>query len=281
MPLGIMVSICALMHFHYLMQSPHIDNDNLAHISAALDEFHVNKHAIITAGVHQGKGSTAIDNWHIPKIELMQSIVPSIHSSGMIGQWSADATEHAHIMEVKDPARSTNNNNYDLQIYVTELQVPLHKIHYWDDRLHRKFTTTGKNDLVHLYDKDQCQWNWPLPKSYHDQVEQWLLTGNGSLASGDGQEQSVMASVESESGGRGSLSGSLPLEEEPTSGSQPVDNDNNTPLPLFEGVFVMFFNVICFTLAQKVPKIVQETNPVPCLWSAGNATCHVKDEEVA
>ncbi|KAG2139769.1 hypothetical protein DEU56DRAFT_912033 [Suillus clintonianus] len=109
-------SVRALMHFRYLVQSPHIYNNDLAHISAALDEFHVSKHAIITAGIHWGKGNTAINNWHIPKLELMQNIVPSIHRSGIIGQWSADATEHVHITEVKDPARSTNNNNYDPQI---------------------------------------------------------------------------------------------------------------------------------------------------------------------
>ncbi|KAG2745567.1 hypothetical protein P692DRAFT_20645801, partial [Suillus brevipes Sb2] len=45
--------------------------------------------------------------------------------------------------------------------------------------------------------------------------------------------------------------------------------------------FAMFFNVLRFALAQKVPRIVQETNPVPCLWSAGNSTCPVKDEEVS
>jgi hypothetical protein len=33
---------------------------------------------------------------------------------------------------------------------VTELQVPLHKICYRDDRLHRKFATTRENDLAHL-----------------------------------------------------------------------------------------------------------------------------------
>ncbi|KAG1765452.1 hypothetical protein EDD22DRAFT_775043, partial [Suillus occidentalis] len=116
MPPGIMTSIHALMHFRYLMQSPCIDDDNLICISAALEKFHVNKHTIITAGVHQRKDNMAINNWYIPKLELMQNIVPSIHSSGVIGQWSADATEHAHIMEVKHPTRSTNNNNCDLQI---------------------------------------------------------------------------------------------------------------------------------------------------------------------
>ncbi|KAG2046507.1 hypothetical protein BDR06DRAFT_1014664 [Suillus hirtellus] len=46
----------------------------------------------------------------------MQSITASTRKVGALIQWSADATEHAHISEIKDPARHTNNNNYDLQI---------------------------------------------------------------------------------------------------------------------------------------------------------------------
>ncbi|KAG1860979.1 hypothetical protein C8R48DRAFT_774239 [Suillus tomentosus] len=71
MPPGIMTSVRALMHFHYLVQSPCIDDDNLARISAALDEFHANKHAIITAGVRWGKGNTTIDNWFDLAIGLL------------------------------------------------------------------------------------------------------------------------------------------------------------------------------------------------------------------
>ncbi|KAG2119808.1 uncharacterized protein F5147DRAFT_795944 [Suillus discolor] len=89
---GVMVAIRALMHFRYLVQSLHINDNDLARISAALDEFHANKHEIITAGVCQGKGSTPINNWHIPKLELMQSIIPSISNSGVIGQWFDLAT---------------------------------------------------------------------------------------------------------------------------------------------------------------------------------------------
>ncbi|KAG0703856.1 hypothetical protein DFH29DRAFT_998105 [Suillus ampliporus] len=158
---------------------------------------------------------------------------------------------------------------------VTELQVPLHKICYQDDRLHSKFATTGKNELVDLYDVDQHQWNWPLPKSHRDKVERWLLPGDGSL--GDGEER---AGMEAGSGDDDSPS----LEEEPASGSQLADDDTlDTPPPPFEGVFAMFFNVIRFAIAQKVPKIVQATNvtQVPHMWSAGNATHPVKDEEVA
>ncbi|KAG1747488.1 hypothetical protein EDD22DRAFT_785653 [Suillus occidentalis] len=39
-----------------------------------------------------------------------------ICSFGVIGQWSADVTEHIHIMKVKNPLRFINNNNYDPQI---------------------------------------------------------------------------------------------------------------------------------------------------------------------
>ncbi|KAG1843581.1 hypothetical protein DFJ58DRAFT_717758 [Suillus subalutaceus] len=103
-PVGVITAVRALMEFRYLIQSPHVDEDDLECISGALTEFHANKDAIIAAGL-------------IPKLELMQSIISSIWNSGVIGQWSADITEHAHIMEIKDPARLTNYNNYNTQIY--------------------------------------------------------------------------------------------------------------------------------------------------------------------
>jgi hypothetical protein len=115
-PSAVITAIRALMDFRYLVQSPRIDDNVLGRISAALDEFHANKHAIIAGGFRRGQRNRVIDNWFIPKIELMQSIVPSIRNSGVIMQWTADTTEHAHITEIKDPARSSNNNNYDSQI---------------------------------------------------------------------------------------------------------------------------------------------------------------------
>ncbi|KAE9395609.1 hypothetical protein BT96DRAFT_958463 [Gymnopus androsaceus JB14] len=57
-----------------------------------------------------------IKNWEIPKLEFMQSIQPSIHASGPVMQWSADATEHAHITEVKEPAHAGNNRDFEVQI---------------------------------------------------------------------------------------------------------------------------------------------------------------------
>ncbi|KAG1800626.1 hypothetical protein EV424DRAFT_1545652 [Suillus variegatus] len=82
----------------------------------ALEEFHHNKDAIIEGGFRRGQRGGVIENWYIPKLELMQSIVPSIRNTGVPLQWTANTTEHAHITEIKDPARSSNNNNYDPQI---------------------------------------------------------------------------------------------------------------------------------------------------------------------
>ncbi|KAG2047667.1 hypothetical protein BDR06DRAFT_985100 [Suillus hirtellus] len=107
-PPCVIAAVCMLMQFQYL--------EDLGCISGALTEFYTNKDAILAAGARQGKGNRHIDNFYIPKLELMQSIIPSICNSGVIGQWSADITEHAHITEIKDPARSSNNNNYDTQI---------------------------------------------------------------------------------------------------------------------------------------------------------------------
>ncbi|KAG1738912.1 uncharacterized protein EDB91DRAFT_1237678 [Suillus paluster] len=115
-PHGVLVAVRALMDFHYLVQSPSIDDNDLVCISAALNEFHTNKDSIIDAGVRRGKGNKVINNWYIPKLELMQSVVPSIRNSGVTAQWSADVTEHVHITKIKDPARSSNNNNYNPQI---------------------------------------------------------------------------------------------------------------------------------------------------------------------
>ncbi|KAI9570110.1 hypothetical protein HD554DRAFT_2246976 [Boletus coccyginus] len=72
-------------------------------------------HPIILVQV-SAKTSSILKHWHIPKIELMQSVAPSIERVGSLLQWSADTTEHAHIEVVKDPASTTNNHNYDSQI---------------------------------------------------------------------------------------------------------------------------------------------------------------------
>jgi len=111
-----LIAIWALMDFCYLAQAPKIDDNVCIQINEALKEFHMHKDSIIEAGGHCGKGNKVIDNWYIPKLEFLQSVVPSIQVNGVAIQWSADLTEHAHITKVKDPACSSNNQDYESQI---------------------------------------------------------------------------------------------------------------------------------------------------------------------
>ncbi|KAF8971462.1 hypothetical protein BDZ97DRAFT_1913940 [Flammula alnicola] len=111
-----LIAVRALMDFRYLAQAPEIDNALCAEIESALQEFHAHKDAILAAKARCGEKDIPIDNWHIPKLEFLQSVVPSIRTSGVPIQWSADRTEHANITEIKDPARSGNNQTYEPQI---------------------------------------------------------------------------------------------------------------------------------------------------------------------
>jgi hypothetical protein len=109
-------AIRSLMDFRYLAQAPVIDDIVCDRIGAALSEFHDHKSAVMEAGVRVGKANRPILNWYIPKLELMQSVVPNIKANGPAINWTADHTEHAHIEVVKDPGRSGNNQNYEGQI---------------------------------------------------------------------------------------------------------------------------------------------------------------------
>ncbi|KAG1786723.1 hypothetical protein EV424DRAFT_1551366 [Suillus variegatus] len=114
-PHRFMIAIHALMDVRYLAQCPAPDNNLLSCIDQSLLTFHENKNIIMTLGARMGV-KKPIDNWFIPKLELLQSITSSTRKVGALIQWSADATEHAHVSEIKDPARRTNNNDYDPQI---------------------------------------------------------------------------------------------------------------------------------------------------------------------
>jgi hypothetical protein len=115
-PKEFIVAIRALLDFRYLAQSPVIDEESCGRIEAALALFHSHKDSIIDTAARMGKGKQVIENWHIPKLELMQSVVPNIRENGAAIQWSADTTEHAHITEIKDPAHAGNNQKYESQI---------------------------------------------------------------------------------------------------------------------------------------------------------------------
>ncbi|KAF8136220.1 hypothetical protein EV363DRAFT_1395339 [Boletus edulis] len=97
--------------------APAITSATRDRIHATLQAFHDHKAVIIEGGFHWGQQSKAVlEHWQIPKLELLQSVAPSIEQVGSLLQWSTDTTEHAHIEVIKDPASMTNNQNYDAQI---------------------------------------------------------------------------------------------------------------------------------------------------------------------
>jgi Plavaka transposase len=114
-PPQFLVAIWALLDFRYFAQSPVISDEVCQSIRDALSLFHQHKEAILDASARRGKKGK-IDNWHIPKLELFQSVVSNIQLNGVACQWSADFTEHAHIKVVKEPGRSGNNHSYESQI---------------------------------------------------------------------------------------------------------------------------------------------------------------------
>ncbi|PPQ94731.1 hypothetical protein CVT25_007708 [Psilocybe cyanescens] len=123
-------AVCSLMDFWYLAQSCIIDEAECSKILSALKGFHDHKEAIIAAGGQCGKKNVIINNWHIPKIEFLQSVVPNIRLNRVAIQWSADTTEHAHIKVVKDPADAANNQRYKPQICCHLDQMD--KLHQFD-----------------------------------------------------------------------------------------------------------------------------------------------------
>ncbi|KAI5988015.1 hypothetical protein EDD15DRAFT_2199192 [Pisolithus albus] len=86
-----------LVGYRTFEDAPMFTDNSLTEVASALQDFYDNKDAIMAAGARK-------DSWEIPKLELLQSIIPSICLSGAVMQWSADPTEHAHVQEIKVPA---------------------------------------------------------------------------------------------------------------------------------------------------------------------------------
>ena len=61
------------MDFCYAAQAEEIDEDGCETILASIDEFH-HKSGVTDAEARVGKGKRPINNWYIPKLELMQSV---------------------------------------------------------------------------------------------------------------------------------------------------------------------------------------------------------------
>ncbi|KAG1726017.1 uncharacterized protein EDB91DRAFT_1239705 [Suillus paluster] len=114
-PTDFISAIRALMEFKYLTEAPHFTKKQVVHLDCCLKVFHWLKQSIVDTGAWWGKGG-GDKPWAIPKLELLQGVVPSIYSHGTVMQWSTDPTEHVHIRVVKEPSRAGNNHNYDAQV---------------------------------------------------------------------------------------------------------------------------------------------------------------------
>ena len=110
------ICIRALLDLRYLSQLHNLDADILDDITKALQIFHNFKHVILDLGLRVGKSGNPMKHFEIPKLELLQSIVPCIMWSGTLPQWSADVTERLHIDLIKAPRENTNNHDYYSQI---------------------------------------------------------------------------------------------------------------------------------------------------------------------
>ena len=84
--------IRALLDLRYLSQLHDVNTDVLNDIARALEVFHGLKQIILDLGLRTGKKGNTIPHFEIPKLELLQSIIPSIMRSGSLPQWSADVT---------------------------------------------------------------------------------------------------------------------------------------------------------------------------------------------
>ncbi|KAF8130114.1 hypothetical protein EV363DRAFT_1399319 [Boletus edulis] len=94
-PCRFLLAVRALVEFHYRAQAPVFSDQSLSKLTEALKLFHNNKDAVIQANGRK-------DSWEIPKLELLQSVVSNIRHSGPVMQWSANATKHAHVQEIKN-----------------------------------------------------------------------------------------------------------------------------------------------------------------------------------
>ncbi|KAG1741973.1 hypothetical protein EDB19DRAFT_1895005 [Suillus lakei] len=91
MPPQFVHAICALIDFIYKAQSPVYSDTSVDSMVASLKEFHDHKQAILDAGARRGTKGT-LENFIIPKLELLQSFAAFTKDTGALIQWTADRT---------------------------------------------------------------------------------------------------------------------------------------------------------------------------------------------
>ena len=156
--------IRALLELRYLSQLHQVTVGDLRDISHALQLFHSYKQVILDLHLRTGKAGP-MKHFEIPKLELLQSIVSCIQWSGALPQWSADVTEHLHIVFVKAPRENTNGHDYPPQICRNLDRQE--KCRYFD--LATKLVSMVPDDVSQADDPDQVfenhddDWKLQLP----------------------------------------------------------------------------------------------------------------------
>jgi hypothetical protein len=103
-------AIRALIDFIYKAQSPVHSDASIDSMVSSLQEFHDHKHAILDAGARRGTKGT-LENFIIPKLELLQSFTSFTKDTGALIQWTADVTERLLITHCKHPFERTSRQS--------------------------------------------------------------------------------------------------------------------------------------------------------------------------
>jgi hypothetical protein len=103
-------AIRALIDFIYKAQSPVHSDASIDSMVSSLQEFHDHKHAILDAGARRGTKGT-LENFIIPKLELLQSFASFTKDTGALIQWTADVTERLLITHCKHPFERTSRQS--------------------------------------------------------------------------------------------------------------------------------------------------------------------------
>ncbi|KAH7913503.1 hypothetical protein BJ138DRAFT_1220593 [Hygrophoropsis aurantiaca] len=113
-------TVRAMVDFIYKAQAPTFTDTSIADMAHSLEEFHTYKHSILAAEARRGSSGT-IDHFKIPKLELLQSFVSSVHNVGNLIQYTADVSERLLITHCKNPFERTSRQRQDFTRQIVQL----------------------------------------------------------------------------------------------------------------------------------------------------------------
>ncbi|KAG2029027.1 hypothetical protein BDR03DRAFT_936897 [Suillus americanus] len=101
-------------------QSPVYSDTSVDSMVTSLEEFHNHKHAILDAGARRGTKGT-LNNFIIPKLELLQSFASFTKDTSALIQWTADVTECLLITHCKLPFERTSRQSWTFMEQIVDI----------------------------------------------------------------------------------------------------------------------------------------------------------------